>query len=325
MSALDTFKRPLRDLRISVTDRCNFRCNYCMPDDQYDWIEKAGILSYEEIRRLARIFVSLGVEKVRLTGGEPLVRQDLSVLVSALSKLSLELSLTTNGALLTRDKAHELADAGLSRINISLDTPRDDRFSSLTRRGELRDVLSGIEAAQAAGLDPIKINAVIIRGVNDDEIVDLLEFARERRLTLRYIEYMDVGTANDWSLEKTVTQKEIVEALKQHVSLEEAGRIDDRAPAVDYRFDNDGKLGIIASVSEPFCGGCSRARLTADGKLVTCLFATAGFDLRTFLRDGSGDDEIRAIIEALWQRRADRFSEDRLEAQSAHSSPFRVA
>lgn len=306
----------MRDLRISVTDRCNFRCNYCMPHDAYAWAEKEEILSFEEIRRLAAILIGLGVRKIRLTGGEPLVRHDLVDLVSRLKALpGLEdLSLTTNGALLRRHAA-PLAAAGLDRINVSLDTLRADRFSELTRRGDLGDVLDGIEAARAAGFAPVKINSVIIRGTNDDEILDLVEYARERHMEVRFIEYMDVGNQNGWSLARTVTRQEIFETIHAKFPLGEASRREGRAPAVDYRFlDGSGSVGIIGSVSEPFCSSCSRARLTADGRFVTCLFSEAGFDLKTPLRGGATDAEVRDLVRGVWEGRSDRYSDDRWEA-----------
>jgi GTP 3',8-cyclase len=306
----------MRDLRISVTDRCNFRCNYCMPHDTYAWAQKEEILSFEEIRRVAAILIGLGVRKIRLTGGEPLVRQDLVDLVTRLRALpGLEdLSLTTNGALLRRYAA-PLAAAGLNRINVSLDTLRPERFRDLTRRGELSDVLDGIEAAREAGFAPIKINSVIIRGTNDDEILDLVEYAREREMEVRFIEYMDVGNQNHWDLSRTVTRKEILETIQTKYPLGQSGRREGRAPAVDHPFlDGSGTVGIIGSVSEPFCTSCSRARLTADGRLVTCLFSETGFDLKTLLREGATDLEVRDAVSRVWAGRSDRYSDERWEA-----------
>jgi cyclic pyranopterin phosphate synthase len=320
-SLTDTFERPLRDLRISVTDRCNFRCTYCMPFDEYEWIAKPEILTFEEITRLARLFVSLGIEEIRLTGGEPLVRKDLAVLVGSLSAIDglKDLSLTTNGALLV-EQAEELKAAGLDRVNVSLDTLDAGKFKRITKRGDLAEVLAGIAAAERAGLTPIKINAVIEKGVNDDEIVPLAEFARERGYAMRYIEYMDVGNSNHWQSAKMVSKREIIAAIEERWPLREAGRADGSAPAVDYAFsDGAGDIGVIASVTEPFCGSCTRARLTSDGKLVTCLFSNQGTDLKALLRGGAGDGEIADAIRGVWSNRRDRYSEERLYSLNSES------
>ncbi len=312
----DTNNRPIRDLRISVTDRCNYRCTYCMPFDEYTWIEKAEILSFEEITRLAGLFVQLGVEKIRLTGGEPLVRRDLEKLVGKLSSLSgiKDLCLTTNGSLLA-EKAPALKAAGLKRLNFSLDTLDPDKFRKITKRGDLPKVLEGLFAAKSLGLRPIKINAVIERGVNDDDIIDLVEFSREHGFAIRFIEYMDVGNSNNWTSEKLVSKKEILEIIQSQFPLREVGRDGGSAPSVDYEFaDGRGDLGVIASVTEPFCSTCTRARLTADGKLVTCLFSHIGHDLKALLRNGSTDEEISEVIAAIWNKRRDRYSDERLEA-----------
>ena len=312
----DTYNRSVKDLRISVTDRCNFRCTYCMPFDEYTWIEKAEILSFEEITRLAGLFVQLGVEKVRLTGGEPLVRRDLEKLVSKLSSLSSlkDLCLTTNGSLLG-EKVEALKTAGLKRINVSLDTLDPEKFRRMTKRGDLAKVLEGLFAAKSYGLHPIKINAVIERGVNDDDIINLVEFSRENEFAIRFIEYMDVGNSNNWTSEKLVSKKEILEMVNVHFPLKEVGRGGGSAPSVDYEFvDGRGDLGVIASVTEPFCSTCTRARLTADGKLVTCLFSHIGHDLKALLRNGSTDEEISEVIAAIWKKRRDRYSDERLEA-----------
>jgi cyclic pyranopterin phosphate synthase len=303
----------MRDLRISVTDRCNFRCTYCMPFDEYQWIERQEVLSFEEIERLVRICLDFGTEQVRLTGGEPLVRKDLHKLIERLSRIEglSDISLTTNGALLA-EQAVDLRAAGLQRINVSIDTLRPDRFLALTKRGNLDDVLNGLSAAKAAGMQPIKINAVIIRGTNDDEIVDLTAFARDNGFEMRFIEYMDVGNANAWSLAKTVSKKEILDIVQARFPVREVGRDHGSAPAVDYEYtDGGGDLGVIASVTEPFCGSCSRARLTADGKLVTCLFSDRGFDLRPLLRGTASDEEILNALRGIWSARTDRYSEER--------------
>jgi cyclic pyranopterin phosphate synthase len=315
----DVYKRPVRDLRISVTDRCNFRCTYCMPLDEYEWIDKREILSFEEISRIARLFVRAGVEKLRLTGGEPLVRNNIEKLVADLAGIPgvKELCLTTNGSLLA-EKAAALKLAGLKRINVSIDTLDRDKFRRMTKRGDLDKVLEGLFAAQRQGLDPIKINAVVERGVNDDDILDLVAFAREHGFTMRFIEYMDVGNANDWTSKKLVPKKEIVESIHSRFPLKEIGRSQGSAPAVDYEFaDGAGQVGVVASVTEPFCSTCNRARLTADGKLVTCLFSGVGHDLKTRLRSGATDEEIFAFIGGIWQRRSDRYSAERLEAMQS--------
>ena len=319
MPTRDTLKRPIRDFRISVTDRCNFRCSYCMPFDEYNWIERREVLSFEEIERLARLFLGFGVEKIRLTGGEPLVRKDLNKLVARLTKIGglSDLSLTTNGALLA-EQAAGLRAAGLQRINVSIDTLKRDRFRELTKRGNLDDVLKGLFAAKAAGMSPIKINAVIIRRINDDEILDLVGFARDNGLEMRFIEYMDVGNANAWSLEKTVTKAEILDTVHARFPVREVGRAHGSAPAVDYEFlDGAGQIGIIGSVTEPFCASCTRVRLTADGKLVTCLFAESGFDLKGLLRSGASDEKLCETIEKIWSGRSDRYSDLRWQQVQA--------
>lgn len=313
---VDTFQRPLKDLRISVTDRCNFRCTYCMPFDEYVWIARQEILTFEEIERLARIFVGLGVERIRLTGGEPLLRKDLHRLVERLAALGglQDLCLTTNGALLA-EQATLLKAAGLKRINVSLDTLDPEKFKRIVKRGNLSKVLEGLFAAQRLGLHPIKINAVLERGVNDDEILPLVEFSRSHGFGIRFIEYMDVGNSNSWKSEKMVSKEEILERIRPVFSMTEVGREQGRAPAVDYRFaDGGGDFGVIASVTEPFCGGCSRARLTADGKFVTCLFSEVGHDLKGPMRAGASDGELLDQVASIWNRRSDRYSESRLEA-----------
>ncbi len=313
---VDTFNRPVKDLRISVTDRCNFRCTYCMPFDEYTWINKKEILSFEEIARLAKFFVQLGVDKIRLTGGEPLVRQDLEKLIDKLSSLSglNDLSLTTNGSLLA-DKAPALKAAGLKRINVSIDTLNPEKFKRMTKRGDLAKVLDGLFAAKSNDLHPIKINAVIERDVNDDDIIELVEFSRENGFAIRFIEYMDVGNSNSWASQKMVSKKEILETINGRFPLREVGRNGGTAPSVDYQFtDGRGDIGVIASVTEPFCSSCTRARLTADGKLVTCLFSQTGHDLKSLLRDGSTDEDILEVIASAWRKRRDRYSDERLEA-----------
>ena len=320
----DSYKRPVKDLRISVTDRCNFRCTYCMPQDEYEWINKKEILTFEEITRLANLFVGLGVEKIRLTGGEPLVRKDLDHLVAKLSTIpGLEdLCLTTNGSLLA-EQIEALKAAGLKRVNVSIDTLDNEKFKRMTKRGDLAKVLEGIFAAKKHGLKPIKLNAVVERGVNDDDIIPLVEFCREHGFAMRFIEYMDVGNANNWTSEKLVSKKEILEAIGAHYPLREIGRDQGSAPAVDYEFvDGNGDIGVIASVTEPFCASCTRARLTADGKIVTCLFSHGGHDVKKLLRAGASDEELGNLISSIWTKRADRYSEERLQAmRSANYDP----
>lgn len=317
----DTFNRPIKDLRISVTDRCNFRCTYCMPLDEYAWIDKRNILTFAEITRLATLFVLLGVTKIRLTGGEPLIRRNLDTLVSRLSLIQglEDLCLTTNGSLLSQQAA-ALAQAGLKRVNVSIDTLNPEKFRRMTGRGNLEQVLAGLFAARAQGLDPIKINAVVERGINDDDIIPLAEFSMKHGFHLRFIEYMDVGNSNNWVTSKVVPKKEILQKIHAHLPLEMFGSNDRSAPAVDYHYaDGKGQVGVIASMTEPFCSNCTRARLTADGKLVTCLFSLRGHDLKTLLRCGAPDKEIIATISNVWGGRTDRYSDKRLEAIDSFS------
>ncbi|HME60622.1 MAG TPA: GTP 3',8-cyclase MoaA [Candidatus Binatia bacterium] len=316
---MDTYNRPIKDLRISVTDRCNFRCTYCMPLDEYEWINKKEVLTFEEIERLTRLFVELGVDKVRLTGGEPLVRQDLPLLIEKLSAVNglEDLCLTTNGALLA-ERVDALKRAGLRRVNISIDTLDADKFKRMTKRGDLNKVLEGIFAAKRSGLAPIKLNAVVERGVNDDDILPLVEFSRQHDFAMRFIEYMDVGNSNEWSSAKLVSKKEIIEKIHVRYPLREIGRDKGSAPSVDYEFvDGRGDLGVIASVTEPFCSSCTRIRITADGKIVTCLFSQLGHDVKSRLRGGASDAEISDFIANMWRARADRYSAQRLEALKA--------
>jgi cyclic pyranopterin phosphate synthase len=310
MDLVDPFGRTIRDLRISVTDRCNFRCTYCMPEEGMVWLPRSEVLTFEEIERLARLFVErFEVDGLRLTGGEPTVRAHLPVLVEKLAKLRVpsastskfaarapEISVTTNGATF-RLVAEELRRAGLDRVNISLDTLRADRFIEMTRRDELTRVLDGIEAAKEAGFAPVKINAVVQRGVNDDEIVDLATFGRERDVEVRFIEYMPLDASGHWVNEQVVTQDEIVAAIDGVYPLE---RMPARgaAPADRWRYlDGHGTVGVIPSVSKPFCGDCDRVRITADGQFRTCLFATTEFDLRKLMRSGADDDAVAAEIQ----------------------------
>ena len=315
----DALGRALKDLRISVTDRCNFRCSYCMPLDKYEWLNREEILTFEEITRIAGLFVRLGVEEIRITGGEPLLRHGLERLVGQLAGLKglIDLSLTTNASMLG-EQASGLVRAGLQRINVSLDTIDPEKFRVMTRRDDLANVMDGIFAAQKHGLNPIKLNTVVQRGVNDDDILDMVEFSRKNRFWIRFIEYMDVGNSNNWVSEGMVSKKEILEKIHAGFPLKEIGRHDQSAPAVNYQFiDGTGNVGVIASVTEPFCTGCTRARLTADGKLVMCLFADKSFDLKKQIRGGAGDDEIIDFIRSAWSERSDRYSEERLEAMKS--------
>lgn len=312
----DTLRRPVKDLRISVTDRCNFRCSYCMPFDQYEWIERKEILSFEEIVRLARLFVLLGVEKVKLTGGEPLLRRNLHEMVAGVARLSglKDLCLTTNGTLLA-ERAPALAAAGLKRVNVSIDSLDPETYRMMAGADKLAQVLDGLFVAKRCGLEPIKLNAVVVRGVNDKEILDLVEFSRVYGFAIRFIEYMDAGNANDWKSEKLVPKREILQIVHERFPLREIGREHASTPAVGYQFvDGCGDIGVIASVTEPFCATCTRARLTADGKFVTCLFSERGHDLKALLRQGATDDEILALIRSIWSGRADRYSEERYAA-----------
>ena len=287
-----------------------------MPLDEYEWIDKKEILSFEEIERVASLFIRLGVDKIRLTGGEPLVRRNLERLVGKISALKglKDLCLTTNASLLA-ENAPALKAAGLKRVNVSLDTLKPDKFERITKRGELAKVLDGLFAAKRHGLHPIKINAVIERGVNDDDVIELVEFSRENGFGIRFIEYMDVGNTNNWTSEKLVSKKEILEKIHSRFPLKEIGRDNGSAPSVVYQFlDGKGDVGVIASVTEPFCSTCNRARLTADGKLVTCLFSQKGHDLKALLRNGSTNEEILEYISDIWNLRKDRYSDERLEA-----------
>jgi GTP 3',8-cyclase len=318
MPAFDTLGRPLRDLRISVTDRCNFRCVYCMPKEIYGrdhrFLDRRELLTFEEITRVARTFVSLGVAKIRITGGEPLVRRELERLVAQLAQLDVDLTLTTNGALLPQ-KARALADAGLRRITVSLDALDDAVFRALNDVDFPVDrVLEGIDAATAAGL-PVKVNAVVKRGVNDDQIVPLAAFFRERGHTLRFIEYMDVGHTNGWRLDDVVPARDIVAQLDAAFGVEPLDPSYRGEVAQRWRYrDGSGEVGVIASVTQPFCGDCTRARLSAEGKLFTCLFAVRGHDLRGLIRSGATDEQLETAIGAVWSGRGDRYSELRSQA-----------
>jgi cyclic pyranopterin phosphate synthase len=316
LPVVDALRRPLRDLRVSVTDRCNFRCTYCMPKEvfgpRYQYLAANELLSFEEIARLVRIFVDHGVEKVRLTGGEPLVRREIERLVALLAGVDglKDLTLTTNGSALVK-KAQALKDAGLQRVTVSLDSLDDAVFKAMNDVDfPVARVLDGIEAARVAGLAPIKINMVVQRGVNDHSVVDMARHFHGTGCILRFIEYMDVGTTNGWRLDDVVTGAEIVRMIDAVLPLEPAEPHYRGEVAARYRYvDGGGEIGVITSVSQPFCGDCTRARLSSDGKLYTCLFAAAGHDLRAPLRAGATDDELAGVVRGVWTRRADRYSE----------------
>jgi cyclic pyranopterin phosphate synthase len=318
VATLDTLARPLRDLRISVTDRCNFRCVYCMPKEvfgrEYRFLERRELLTFEEIHRVARVFAEHGVRKLRITGGEPLIRRDLERLVAMLREIpDVDLTLTTNGALLAR-KAAALADAGLSRITVSLDSLDNDVFRAMNDVDFPVDrVLEGIDAAAAAGL-PVKVNVVVKRGVNEEGVVEIARYFREQGHVVRFIEYMDVGHSNGWRLDDVVPAAEIVAAIDTELPLEPVEPAYRGEVARRYRYrDGSGEFGVIASVTQPFCGDCTRVRLSAEGRLYTCLFAVRGHDLRALVRSGASDEELRAEIGRIWGARTDRYSEIRSE------------
>ncbi|MEO8601663.1 MAG: GTP 3',8-cyclase MoaA [bacterium] len=312
-TAADQYGRPLRNLRISVTDRCNLRCAYCMPEEQYAWLPRHDILAFEEIATLVDAFTDVGVDRVRLTGGEPLLRHGLPLLVRQLAdKRALrDLALTTNGVLLA-EHAAALKATGLHRVTVSLDTLRPDRFQALTRRDSLPAVLDGIRAADAAGFRPLKLDTVVMRGVNDDELADLIEFARPFGAEVRFIEYMDVGGATHWSADKVFARDAMLTALRARYGRIEALREESSAPAERYRLSDGTVFGIISSTTAPFCRACDRARLTADGMWYLCLYAQLGTDLRRLLRAGASRSELAATIARLWGIRDDRGAETRL-------------
>jgi GTP 3',8-cyclase len=309
----DTFGRPLRNLRISVTDRCNLRCQYCMPEEEYVWLPRDEILHFEEISGLVDVFTSLGVDKVRLTGGEPLLRRDLPRLVRLLAAKPVvrDLAITTNGVLLA-DQARSLREAGLHRVTVSLDTLRPERFAALTRRSTHQHVLDGIAAVPRAGFTGTKLDAVVMRGVNDDELADLIEFGRAVPAEVRFIEYMDVGGATRWSSERVMSRAEMLEQLGQRYGRIEPVVEDNSAPADRYTLPDGTIFGIISSTTQPFCGSCDRSRLTADGMWYRCLYAVQGTDLRAPMRAGASTDELRRLLVSGWTARADRGAEERL-------------
>jgi GTP 3',8-cyclase len=311
----DTLGRPVRDLRVSVTDRCNFRCVYCMPKEvfgrDYPFLPRAELLTFEEIERLARAFAGLGVEKIRITGGEPLVRRDLETLVEMLGRIDgLDLTLTTNGALLAA-KAQALKDAGLRRVTVSLDSLDDDVFRAMNDVDfPVARVLDGIDAALAADLEPVKVNVVVKRGLNEDGVLPMARHFHGTSVVLRFIEYMDVGHTNGWRLDDVVPAAEIVAAIDAELPLEPVEPAYRGEVANRWRYlDGSGEVGVISSVTQPFCGDCTRARLSADGQVYTCLFAVKGHDLRALLRGGASDDELAAALADIWRARTDRYSE----------------
>ena len=313
----DTRGRPLHDLRISVTDHCNFRCGYCMPKEvfgsDYPFLKREQLLTFEEVERLARIFVGLGVEKIRLTGGEPLLRRDIELLVEMLARIpDIDLTMTTNGSLLAH-KAQALKDAGLKRVSVSLDSLENDVFTAMNGVDmPVEQVLKGIEAANAVGFNPLKINMVVKRGVNDGSLLPMARYFHHSGHILRFIEYMDVGNTNGWRLEDVVPAAEIIEIIHAELPLEPIEPNYHGEVAKRYRYlDGGGEIGIIASVTQAFCGDCTRARLSANGSVYTCLFAANGFDLRELLRGGANDREISQAIVTVWSQRDDRYSEIR--------------
>ena len=328
---VDTRNRPLRDLRISVTDRCNFRCTYCMPaeifGDAYEFLPRSEILTFEEIERLVRVVAPLGVQKLRITGGEPLLRADLPSLIERLARIESvdEIALTTNATLLPR-MADRLRDAGLTRVSVSLDSLDDAVFRQMNGDKLLPGaVLEGIDAAAAAGLTPLKINCVVQKGVNDHTLVEMARHFQGSGHIVRFIEFMDVGTRNGWELSQVLPASEILSRIDAELPVESIGPNYRGEVAQRWRYrDGSGEIGIIASVSQPFCGDCHRARLTTDGRLVTCLFASGGTDLRLPLRAGASDDELREIVAGTWTQRVDRYSEERSEGSADLCSPDRI-
>jgi cyclic pyranopterin phosphate synthase len=315
LPVLDAHQRPLANLRLSVTDRCNLRCQYCMPEDEYVWLPREDILQFEEIERLVDQFLHLGVDKVRLTGGEPLLRRDVASLIERLARRPKirDLAMTTNAVLLA-PAVGDLKAAGLRRLTISLDTLQRDRFIKLARFDELPRVLAGIDAAVHV-FPGFKLDTVLIKGVNDDEIIDLLEFAKARGAELRFIEYMDVGGATTWSMSQVVSRDDMLKTIAAHYGPVEPLRENTSAPADRYRLPDGTIFGIIASTTEPFCRTCDRSRLTADGVWYLCLYAARGVDLRGPLRGGVSDEALRDLITSVWHARTDRGAENRLDVR----------
>ena len=335
MSIIDKYDRPIRDLRISVTDKCNFRCTYCMPaeiyGESYKFLPKEKILTFEEITRLTKIFTELGVRRVRITGGEPLLRKDLPILINQLSsikKLS-DISLTTNGYLLDRS-VKELVQSGLKRVTVSLDTLDQKTFNQMSGRNlKISKILSGIESASDAGLNPIKINCVVKKNINENSILDLIDHFKNTNHIVRFIEYMDVGNLNKWDLSEVVSSKEILEIIKRKYSVNPlsesfTGEVANRYSFVSKNEINKGEIGIISSVTNPFCSNCTRSRLTTDGKLVTCLFSNSGLDLKKELRTGKNDTYLKSLIKNYWEKRTDRYSELRSKNNSSKNKKIEM-
>lgn len=308
----DVFDRPMTNLRLSVTDRCNLRCQYCMPEEDYIWLPREDLLTFEEMNALVGVFTDLGVEKVRLTGGEPLLRRDLPLLIRMLAgnPAIKDLALTTNGVLLA-DQAADLFAAGLHRITVSLDTLRPDRFTALTRRTTHARVLQGIEAAGQVGFQGLKLDTVAMQGYNDDELIDMIEYGKGVGGEVRFIEYMDVGGATHWHMEKVLSRADILRALSDHYGCVTALAEDSRAPAERFMLPDGTVFGIIASTTAPFCRSCDRSRLTADGMWYLCLYATGGLDLRRPLRAGASSEALERLVTESWRSRRDRGAEDR--------------
>jgi GTP 3',8-cyclase len=308
----DTYERPLRSLRLSVTDRCNLRCSYCMPEENYVWLPREDVLTLEEMATLTGYFTDLGVDRVRLTGGEPLLRRGLPGLIRLLRQNQhiKDIALTTNGILLA-DQVEELYEAGLHRITVSLDTLKPERFHQLTRRDEYARVMEGIESVGRAGFTGLKLDTVAIRGFNDDELVALVEFGKQVQAEVRFIEYMDVGGANDWSPQQVFSRAEMLTLLSRHYGVIEPIPERGAAPAQRYLLPDETTFGIIPSTTTPFCATCDRSRVTADGMWYRCLYATTGTDLRTPLRAGASADEMRGLLRAGWEGRSDRGAEER--------------
>lgn len=324
---MDALNRPMQDLRISVTDRCNFRCRYCMPREvfgpEFAFLPHEQLLTFEEIARLASLFALEGVHKIRLTGGEPLLRRDLPELIDMLAHIPGidDIAMTTNGSLLTPQRARELRESGLNRVTVSLDSIDDDTFMRMNDvRFPVARVLSAIEAAKEAGLDPVKVNMVVKRGINDTGITAMAEHFRWTAVTVRLIEYMDVGNTNGWKLDEVVSAQEMLASVSARWPIEPVPPRTPGEVATRYRYtDGAGEIGVISSVTRPFCGGCTRARLSSEGVLYTCLFGSAGKDLRTPLRSGADDGEIRSAIRGVWGHRQDRYSAERTQATMTRS------
>ncbi|QQE77520.1 GTP 3',8-cyclase MoaA [Alicyclobacillus sp. SO9] len=317
MALTDSFQRPLRDLRISVTDRCNFRCVYCMPKElfgpDFAFLPHKDLLTFEEISRLVRVFVRGGVKKVRLTGGEPLLRRDIEKLVAQIAEIDgvEDIAMTTNGSLLTRERAQVLKNAGLQRVTVSLDSLKDDVFMKMNDvHFPVSKVLKAIDAAAEAGLTPVKVNMVVKRGLNDEDIVEMAQQFRGTGHILRFIEYMDVGNSNGWRMDDVVSAKDILNSIHEVWPLETVPPRHAGEVATRYRYqDGKGEIGVVSSVTRPFCGACNRSRLSAKGRLYTCLFASDGFDFRELLRSGKSDEEVFGALSELWGLRSDRYSE----------------